>query len=57
MARKTVAFSVKHDTTVGDVMRELRGIPSQARVHVRHTPGDRPWESATDEIEVTWTEP
>lgn len=57
MAQKSVKFDVLHNMTLAQLLSELRGIPGQARVSTHTTKGDRPWESDSTSMTITWDEP
>lgn len=52
----TRRIQVPHGTTVAQLRAALEALPAQARVAVRSTPGDRPWESGSDTLEITYEE-
>lgn len=52
----TRRIEMPHGTTVEELRAALGTLPSRAEVAIRSTPGDRPWESSSDALEITYEE-
>lgn len=44
------------NTLAGDLAEWLASVPSKAKISLRKTQGDRPWESGQQFIKATWKE-
>lgn len=51
-----VEVEVHWNSNAGPLKDLLKTVPRDARVSVRTTPGDRPWESGQTFLKFTWTE-
>jgi hypothetical protein len=53
---KSTTIPMPYNMTAFDLISVLERVPKSARVSVYTSQGDRPWESDSHRLEVTWTE-
>lgn len=52
--KHSVSLTVSFSTTVEEIEALFEDAPKEAKVSIRHTTGDRPWESTSYTITVSW---